>query len=219
MVWRDAASDRRALSFSGATMTMILCITGGIASGKSTLLSQCAQLGARIISADDIVHTLLSPGGKAVSKVAALFPATAENKAINRAKLGKEVFANAEKLRALEAIMHPLVRQAEKEWQVRQRRLGARFLVVEIPLLFETRTRFEFDAVITTHCASWLQRKRAMQRPNMTKAKLEAILGRQCKPVMRNHKADFLVMTGLGKAVSFRALKQIVGDVRCAKSC
>lgn len=192
---------------------MILGLTGSIAMGKSTVARMFAALGAKVIAADAVVHALLAERGAAVSMVADIFPATYENGAIDRAKLGAEVFADAEKLAHLEAILHPLVAQAEERFAAREAAKGARVIVMDIPLLFETGADARCDFTVTASAPAFLQRARALLRPGMTEEKLALILARQLPDREKRLLADYVVETGLGRAHSFRQVKRILYEM------
>lgn len=193
--------------------TVIIGLTGGIAMGKSTVTAQFAALGAKTCSADEIVHALLAAGGKAVEAVAGEFPqARAAAGGISREALSRAVFGKPERLRALERILHPLVRSEELAFATRQARLGAEFVVIDIPLLFESLSDQWLDMTVTVSAPAFLQRRRALARPGMNAEKLHAILARQWPDREKRRRADRVILTGLGKAVSFRQVKKIMHD-------
>lgn len=189
---------------------IVLGLTGSIAMGKTTVAGQFAACGAAVCDSDKIVHALLGKRGEAVAQVAKLFPQTREGDAINRALLGREVFGNKEKLAALEAILHPLVRKHQQLFIRRAKMLKKQFVVLDIPLLFETHAQKRCDYVVVVSAPAFLQRQRALLRAHMTPEKLAAILARQMPDSRKRKLADFVIQTGAGKHQSLKAVRQIL---------
>jgi len=171
-----------------------LGLTGSIATGKSTTLKAFADLGVPMFSSDDAVHALYQ--GEAVPLVERAFPGVAHDGAIDRAALSQKLLAAPERLRDLEAIVHPLVRAKMAAFLDSARESGAKLAVVDIPLLFETGFDYALDKVAVTWCDPILQRERALWRPGMTVEKLEAILARQMPQDEKKRRADYLFDTG-----------------------
>ena len=189
----------------------VLGITGSIGMGKSVLAAQLKHLGVPTQNADHSVHRLLAKGGAAEKAVKAAFPkAVGAQGAIDRAALGKIVFADTEKREQLEAILHPLVAEAEMRFAQRMQALGVKMVAFDIPLLFETGAEARCDAVIVATAPGWLQRQRVLSRPGMSEEKFAAILRAQMSDAEKRARADFVVKTGLGKAYSLRRLKEIM---------
>lgn len=197
-------------------MTVVIGLTGSIGTGKSTVTRQFAALGAKTISADRTVHMLLAKGGAAVEKVGRLFPHALEKGAINREELGKAVFSDSQALKKLEAILHPLVAEAETHFVEQMRRKKIRVVVMDIPLLFETNAEQRCDMVVVTTCSPLLQRQRVLKRKHMSEEKLCQILARQLPDAEKCRRADFIVQTGLGREYSMRAVKEIMEAVHAA---
>ncbi len=194
----------------------IIGLTGGIASGKSTVSAMIRRMGLPVHDADATVHQLLAPGGAAVAAVAQAFPGTLRpDGGIDRAVLGQRVFGDPEALQRLEAIIHPLTRRAETRFLQRHRRFGTPLVVLDIPLLLETGGQRRCDAVMVVVCPPFLQRQRALRRPGMTVAKLDGILARQATPQQRRKVATWLIPSGLGKIVTFRAVRRIITGLTC----
>ncbi|MFW0777818.1 MAG: dephospho-CoA kinase [Rickettsiales bacterium] len=191
-------------------MTKIIGITGGIAMGKSTVAKQFAQFGANVSNADDIVHALLAKGGEAVEEVKQYFPSTIIDGAVDRRKLGEIVFADVDKRKKLESILHPMVAFQELSFIEEETNKGAKMAILDIPLLFETGADTRCDVTVTVSAPLWIQRRRAMKRPHMTKEKLEHIIAMQMSDAEKRKRADFIVQTGFGKAYSFWQVNQIV---------
>lgn len=186
---------------------IIIGLTGSIGMGKSTVARQCALLGAKTLSSDEIVHRLMSPSGVAFSLVAVAFPEAVVNGVIDRKTLGKIVFADDKKLHTLEKILHPLVIAEEEKWCRAQQKLGAKWVVLDIPLLFETGGERRMDVTMVATAPGFIQAQRVLTRPHMTRAKLLQIRSKQLPDKEKRKRADFVVHTGLGKGASMRQVK------------
>jgi dephospho-CoA kinase len=171
-----------------------LGLTGSIATGKSTTLRAFADLGIPVFSSDDAVHDLYR--AEAVPPVEAVFPGVTTDGAIDRGKLSAILVAHPERLRSLEAIVHPLVRARIDRFLAEAEASGAKLAVVDIPLLFERGIDWGFDAVAVTVCDDAEQRRRALARPGMTVEKLDAILARQMPQAEKRARADYILDTG-----------------------
>jgi dephospho-CoA kinase len=206
----------------------ILGLTGSIGMGKSTAAAMLRRMGVPVHDADATVHALFAPGGAAVAPVEAAFPGVVGEGRVDRAELGRRVFGDPVALARLEAIVHPLVRAAEREFLARQRRRRAALVVLDVPLLFETGGERRCDRVVVVSCPAFLQAQRVLARPGMTAAKFRAILAKQMPDAQKRRRADFVVQTGLGRRQALRRLSAIVTLMRtspartgrrpCAKS-
>lgn len=170
-----------------------LGLTGSIATGKSTALQAFAALGVPTFSSDDVVHELYR--GEAVAPVEAAFPGVATGGAIDRQKLSKILVDHPQRLRDLEAIVHPLVRARITRFLAEAEASGAPLAVVDIPLLYERGIDWGLDAVVVTVVDEAEQRRRALARPGMTVDKLEAILARQLPQAEKRARADYTLDT------------------------
>jgi dephospho-CoA kinase len=155
-----------------------LGLTGSIATGKTTVLDAIAALGVPTFSSDAAVHRLYD-GGAAVAPVGKAFPGVVVDNRIDRGRLSAQLLVAPERLRELEAIVHPLVRAEIQGFLAEAEAGGADLAVVDIPLLYENDVDWGFDAVIVTAVDAAEQRRRALARPGMSVEKLDAILARQ----------------------------------------
>lgn len=193
----------------------IIGLTGSIGMGKTTIARMFARQGAAVCDSDAIVHKLLGVGGKAVKAVAKVFPDTLTAHGIDRKKLGKEVFSDAEKLKKLEAILHPLVQAEQEQFIRRMKRKGKKTIVLDIPLLFETGAEKRCHSVMVVSAPQFIQAQRVLSRPTMTQEKFDGILARQMPDNEKRKRADRVIDTGLGKA---RSYQQVMNIVRLAKT-
>lgn len=173
---------------------IILGLTGSIGMGKSTTLQMFANEGIPTYSADDAVHELYR--GKAVPLVEAIFSGVTADGVVDRAKLSAVVIGKPEALKKLEAIIHPLVRQAELDFVGKAKASGARLIVLDIPLLFETDGKQRVDATLVVSALPEIQHARVLARPGMTAQKLDAILARQMPDADKRKLADYVIDTG-----------------------
>ncbi len=175
---------------------IIIGLTGSIGMGKSTVARMFTEEGAPAFDSDAAVHALYARGGAAVAPVAAAFPGVERDGAIDRAALSPLVVDNPEAMKRLEAIVHPLVRQAQADFLQRNRDAGAKAVVLDIPLLFETGVAGAFDKIVVVSAPPEVQRTRVLARPGMTPEKFESLLARQVPDAEKRARADFVIDTG-----------------------
>ena len=196
---------------------IVIGLTGGIATGKSTTAKMIMDRGIPLHDADATVHKLMAAGGPATGPVANLFGADmlTAGGAVDRRRLGRVVFADTVLRKQLEAVIHPLVAADRDAFLEEQRLAGAPVVVLDIPLLFETGAEALCDFVILCSAPDEVQRQRAMARDGMTKARLDAILASQMPLVEKRAMADAEIDTGLGLDKAGAMLDSILeGPVR-----
>ena len=197
---------------------IILGLTGSIGMGKSTAAAMLRRLGVPLFDADAVVHRLLGRGGAAVGAVEAAFPGVRnEAGAIDRQRLGPRVFGHPDALRRLEGILHPMVRAAERSFVAQARARREKLIVLDIPLLYETRGTGRCDFVLVVSAPARSQRERVMRRAGMTAQRFAEILQAQMPDSEKRRRADFVVVTALSKAATFRRLRAIVDELRYGK--
>jgi len=189
----------------------VLGLTGSIGMGKTTTGGFFAELGVPVYDADKIVHQLYE--GEAAPLIEAAFPGATREGKVDRKRLAASVLDNPDALHRLESIVHPLVRAIECRFLQEAQAKGASVVVLDIPLLFETRGEKETDAVVVVSAPADLQRARAMQRPGMTAEKLEAILRQQIPDSEKRRRADFVVDTSQGFAAARAQVQAILRAV------
>jgi dephospho-CoA kinase len=192
----------------------MLGLTGGIGMGKSTASRSFRRLGVRVFDADAAVHDLQRKGGRAVPAIGAAFPEAVLDGAVNREALRRAVLGKPEALKLLERIIHPMVRQEQRRFLARARRDRQRLVVLDIPLLFETRRGPEFDAVVVVSAPASVQRWRVLRRPGMTEERLRAILARQTPDAEKRRRADVVIETGTSRHNTDRAIRRLVREMR-----
>jgi dephospho-CoA kinase len=174
----------------------ILGLTGSLGMGKSTTARFFIEEGVSVHDADAVVHRLYE--GEAVTAIEAAFPGTTADGKVDRNKLAARVLGDHAALKRLEAIVHPLVHEAERRLLAEAEARGEKVAVLDIPLLFETGGDARVDAVVVVSAPLEVQHSRVLQRPGMTMEKLEAILAKQMPDAEKRRRADFIVDTSQG---------------------
>lgn len=191
---------------------LIIGLTGSIGMGKSTAAKRIAGHGIPVFDADAEVHRLYE--AEAMPPIEAAFPGTVAGGRVDRALLARAVLDDAESLAKLEAIVHPLVRQSEREFLRRHLDAGASMAVLEIPLLFETGADRLVDVTIVVTAPAETQRRRAMQRPGMSEEKLAAILAQQLPDAEKRARADFVVETDGSREATGERIDTIIESLK-----
>ena len=190
----------------------ILGLTGSIGMGKSTAAKMFEREGVPIFDADAEVHRLQGRGGALVAAIEARFPGTTGPNGVDRQKLGAKVLGNTHELAALEAIVHPVVAKAQRKFLMRHRARDV--VILDIPLLFEKGGWRRVGAIAVVSAPAWMQTKRVMRRPGMTRAKLKAIRRLQVPDRVKRARADFVIETGRPKSATHRQVRAIASCFR-----
>ncbi|RYY82363.1 dephospho-CoA kinase [archaeon] len=154
-------------------------LTGSIGMGKSTIAKQFMRLGIPVFDADQAVHELYAKGGEAVAPLSSIFSDITTDGAIDRAKLSKAVLTDPTALKQIESVVHPLVSRKRDVFYMNAIHTQQLMVVYDIPLLFENRHLYTLDYVVVVSASAETQRKRVLERPNMTEEKLAVILSKQ----------------------------------------
>jgi dephospho-CoA kinase len=189
----------------------ILGLTGSIGMGKTTTARLFAEAGVPVHDADAAVHALYE--SEAVAGIEQAFPGTTFAGKVDREELGHRIVKDPEALRRLESIVHPLVRQSETRFLAAARARGAKVVVLDIPLLYETGGEARVDAVVVVSAPTEMQRERVLQRPAMTVDKLESLLAQQLPDADKRRRADFLVDSGKGIEHARKQVNEILTQV------
>ncbi|MBJ6128017.1 dephospho-CoA kinase [Microvirga splendida] len=188
-------------------MTFVLGLTGSIGMGKSATAGLFRKLGVPVHDADAAVHRLYR--GRAAPLIEQAFPGTVTDGAVDRTKLGAAVLNDPTRMKQLETIVHPLVREEEENFLARVSAL-APIAVLDIPLLFETGGDRRCDAVLVVTAPPGVQRERVLARPGMTAEKFSAILAKQMPDADKRARAHFLVDTSRGFASAEAQVRSIL---------
>ncbi|HXQ83862.1 MAG TPA: dephospho-CoA kinase [Xanthobacteraceae bacterium] len=176
-----------------AERPFILCLTGSLGMGKSTIARFFAEAGVPVHDSDVVVHALYE--GEAVPVIETAFPGSTAAGKVDRVKLAAMVLNDNAALARLEAIVHPLVKRAREKFLAEARAAGESIVVLDIPLLYETAVEGICDAVVVVSAPGEVQRRRTLARPGMTEAKYAAILAKQMPDAQKRARADFIVDT------------------------
>lgn len=193
----------------------IIGLTGGIATGKSTTATMLRDRGIPVHDADAVVHRLMAKGGAAVQSVIDIFGerVLASDGSINRQALGGIVFTNPTKRRQLEAIIHPLVTADRDVFLAESQSLDVPFVILDVPLLFETGGDAACDFVILCDVDSQTQQDRGMARSGMTEQKWNAILASQIPMEDKRTRADAVIETQYGLEAARHQLDDILDQI------
>ena len=190
-------------------------LTGSIGMGKSTIGSMFTKLGIGVWSADDAVHILYKKGGKANILIQNEFcQISDENGDIDRKKLSAIVINDEKALKKLENIVHPLVKQNREQFIETSMKNNENYVILDIPLLFETNSQNEFDKIIVVDCDFETQKQRVLLRPNMTEEKFLSIVAKQMPGDEKAARADFVINTSKSIEETKRKVRQIDRTLR-----
>jgi dephospho-CoA kinase len=192
-------------------------LTGSIGMGKSTTARMFREAGAPVLDSDQIVHDLYR--GAAVAPIEAAFPGVAVDGAIDRGRLAERVLGDPEALKRLEDIVHPLVWAARDQFLKAQEQKGARIVVYDVPLLFETGADKTVDAVVVVSAPEDVQKARVLSRPGMTEEKFAAILAKQLPDAEKRARADFVVHTEKGLEAARAEVRAILDELGRRTQC
>ncbi|WP_305909198.1 dephospho-CoA kinase [Methylomarinum sp. Ch1-1] len=167
-------------------------LTGGIGCGKSTVSKLFQQLGAPVIDADVIAHSLVTTGQPALRQLENAFGSEIINAdgSLDRAALRERVFAEPAEKKKLENILHPLI-YAQIEAEIRQ--LRAPYCIVSIPLLLETNMTTRIDRVLVIDCPVETQIARVKQRDGLSTELINRIIASQVSRDTRLSRADDII--------------------------
>ncbi|MCB1456359.1 MAG: dephospho-CoA kinase [Nitratireductor sp.] len=194
----------------------ILGLTGSIGMGKSTTAQMFRDLGIPVHDADATVHALYS--GRAGPLIEARFPGTLKAGTVDRVELGRQALGDAQAMKDLEAIIHPLIREEEQAFLDEARKNGAELVVLDNPLLFETGSADRTDRILVVTASPEEQERRVMARPGMTGQKFRQMLARQMPDAEKRARADFVIDTGQGMDAARRAVVDLVKRIRCERA-
>lgn len=176
----------------------LVALTGGIASGKSTIAHRLAEYGAVVVDADQLVRDVQSPGSPVLDEIVDAFGdgVLHDDGTLDRARLGGIVFGSPERLARLNAIVHPAVRLES------QRRFEAAFaddpsavVVYDVPLLVEARVDDPWDLIVVAHANAQVRRRRLVELREMTEDEADARLASQVDDARRLQIADVIIDT------------------------
>ena len=187
-----------------------LGLTGGIASGKSTVAALFAELGVPVIDLDEVAREVVAPGTALLAAVLARFGPGVRNAdgSLNRRALRDLVFQHAADRRDLEALLHPAIRTRTEE---RARSITDPYFIVVIPLLVESGTAAQYDRVLLVDCAEAAQRQRLAARDSADAAQSAAALDAQSSRAARRAIANDVILND-GAPAALRPQVQLLHE-------
>lgn len=171
-------------------------LTGGIASGKSSVARMFLELGAHVLDADRIAREIVPPGSPAIARIARAFgkELLRPDGTLDRAALGAVVFADEGKRRVLEGILHPLILdEIDRRVAELERSDPHGLIVVEAALILELGRQAEFDALVVVWADLEQQRRRLIQRDKLSVAEADRRIGAQMPLVEKRDRAQFVI--------------------------
>ena len=173
----------------------LIGLTGGIASGKSTVSAILRRLGAKIIDADALARQIVEPHQPAWNEIVGTFgkEILQSDQTLDRKKLRKLVFDKPNARKKLEAITHPRIRRLAQEKIAECAATGAPLVVYEAPLFFETGIHVWLRPVILVAADTATQKRRLQERDNLTEAEIEQHLGAQMSLEEKRKLANYVI--------------------------
>ena len=171
-------------------------LTGGIASGKSTVGRMFGELGCKVIDSDRITRELFEPGNPVNAKVTETFGprVLASDGSINRAVLAELVFQNPDQRQKLNSIVHPAIKQRQNAFLSQAAADDARAIgIVEAALIVEVGTYRDYDKLIVVTCSPNVQRERLRERSGLTAEQIESRIASQMPMEEKVKVADFVI--------------------------
>jgi dephospho-CoA kinase len=191
---------------------VLIGLTGSIGMGKSTTAQMFRDEGAPVYDSDRLVHEIYS--GPAAQEIERAFPGSTKDGVVERASLSALVLGRPEAVKKLEAIVHPLVWEERRKFLEEQAGKGTEFVVLDIPLLFETGSEKDVDAVVVVTAPEEIQRQRVLARPGMTEEKFRSILARQTPDAEKRRRADFLIHTDAGYEAARAEVRNVLAALK-----
>lgn len=176
----------------------LIALTGGIASGKSTIARRLAELGAVVVDADQIVRDVQSPGSEVLARIEDAFGADviSADGALDRAALGAKVFGDPEQLARLNAIVHPAVRaESQRRFEAAAAAEPGGVVVYDVPLLVEARVDDPWDLIVVAHAPAQERRRRLVELRGMAEQAAQERIDAQVSDERRLAIADEVVDT------------------------
>lgn len=194
----------------------VIGLTGGIGSGKSLVANYFFSLGAEIIDADQLARQAIERGSDGFDEVVAAFgDSILKDGDIDRRALGQIVFADSQKRKLLESIVHPRVQQGLAD--VRKSLKDGEILIYEIPLLVETNAKSKFDLVITVE-APLEQRIDRLSKRGLLNSEIEKRIASQASPEERRGVADIVIENDGSEEELLRKVEAIWEDLNASSN-
>ena len=188
-------------------------LTGGIATGKSTVTAMIREAGVPVIDADALAREIVQPGMPALTAIAAAFPGVVANGQLDRAKLGKIVFSNEVARGKLNAITHPRIKELAKKKKDELAAQGVTHAVYDAALLIENRLHEAMQGVILVTCPVEVQVQRVMSRDGLSEDAARARIASQMPTEEKKKYATWLIDNGGALEATRAQVKQVLAEV------
>lgn len=195
---------------------MILGLTGGIATGKSTVTGMLRERGIPVIDADQIARDVVEPGKPAYEAIVAHFgrEILLADGQIDRKKLGEIVFSDESERQKLNAIVHPEVRRVMREEAEAAEKNGASIVFMDIPLLFESKLQYMVDKIVVVYAPAHMQLARMMERDELQEEQAQKRLRAQFPIDQKKADADFLIDNSRSREEAERQVEEMLSAIR-----
>ena len=192
----------------------LIGLTGSIGMGKTLTASLFEDEGVPRYDADAAVHALYEKNGAAVEPIGALCPEAIVDGSVDRAILGQVVLKDAEKLKQLEAIVHPLAGASQMHFLESEVQKQTPFVLLDIPLLFETGGEGFVDGTVVVSAPADIQKARVLARPGMSEERFNDILAKQAPDAEKRQRADFIVDSSISVEDARRQVRDIMSQLQ-----
>ncbi|MFP3015088.1 MAG: dephospho-CoA kinase [Wolbachia sp.] len=191
---------------------MIIGLTGGIGVGKSFVASCFQEFGAAVFDADSVVHQLYKVDKSIISHAEKIFPGVVVNGEIGRTVLSKYFLAYDENWKQFQSLVHSAVLRELEFFIAKEKKIDRKLLVLDVPLLLETKSHSYCDLIIFIYADSVVQAQRLNER-NIDKEKLNLIFNVQLSIEEKRKMSDFIIDTSVSKEYVFSQVKDIVDSL------
>jgi len=189
-----------------------IALTGGIATGKSHVLTQLARASVPTLDADDLAHAAVAVGSPGLTEVLTRFGPSVlgPDGGLDRRAMAALIFSDTQARRDLEAIVLPRVREATARWLASMDAQEDPFVVVAVPLLYEVGRDKDYDAVIVTTCSPGAQRQRLMARSSISAAEAQQRIDAQLPQEYKVSRANYVIDTNGSIAETDRQVEELL---------
>lgn len=195
---------------------MILGLTGGIATGKSTVTGMLRERGIPVIDADQIAREVVEQGKPAYDAIIGHFgrDILLADGQIDRKKLGEIVFSDESERQKLNAIVHPEVRRVMREEAEAAEKNGASIVFMDVPLLYESKLQYMVEKIVVVYAPATMQLARMMERDELEEEQAQKRLRAQFPIEQKREEADFLIDNSRSREETERQVEDMLAEIR-----
>lgn len=197
-----------------------IAVTGSLAGGKTTVCALLRELGpAYVVDADQLVHQLLSPETDVGRRILKAFgPRVLVNGRFDRREIAREAFADRDKLAFLEETLHPLIaKEINREFQKAKLERVCPFFVAEVPLLFESKTPYEFDCIVAVIADPKICQERFLERTQGDSATFTNRFARQLPAEQKASLSHYTIVNNGSLADLRRQVETLINNLEQLK--